>query len=140
MHERKIETKRKFTEKNTHTFINASFNVSVIKIAFGNRSSMFFFSLLFTIADKCKLVKGPKPLTHFKFYLDIEKHHIENKIEKTIRELGGVSKRFYVFRIFVASKFLYFFFHKRKQSKDTHTNGLFMFYSFSLSNFSWRRQ
>ncbi|XP_055319868.1 uncharacterized protein LOC129577232 isoform X2 [Sitodiplosis mosellana] len=38
---------------------------------------------------KCKLVKGPKPLTHFKFYLDIEKHHIENKIEKSIRELGG---------------------------------------------------
>ncbi|XP_031640460.1 protein chiffon isoform X2 [Contarinia nasturtii] len=38
---------------------------------------------------KCKLVKGPKPLLHFKFYLDIEKQHIVNKIEKTIRELGG---------------------------------------------------
>lgn len=48
------------------------------------------------IADKCKLVKGPRPLTHFKFYLDIEKHLIEKKIEKTIRELGGVSNHIIV--------------------------------------------
>lgn len=29
-------------------------------------------------------------MINFKFYLDIEKHHIETKIEKNIRELGGV--------------------------------------------------
>ena len=53
---------------------------------------LFFFAFFYlSFSDKCKLVKGPKPLTHFKFYLDIEKHHIENKIEKSIRELGGVS-------------------------------------------------
>lgn len=54
------------------------------------------YFLTFQFSDKCKLVKGAKPLTHFKFYLDIEKHHIENKIEKTIRELGGVSKLVFV--------------------------------------------
>lgn len=66
-------------------------SVQMFEIRFSRFNSQFS---LFTISDKCKLVKGPKPLTHFKFYLDIEKHHIENKIEKTIRELGGVSKIF----------------------------------------------
>lgn len=58
---------------------------------FESISNYFLPPIFVFFLDKCKLVKGPKPLIHFKFYLDIEKHHIENKIEKTIRELGGVS-------------------------------------------------
>lgn len=38
-----------------------------------------------------KLVKGPTPLVHHRFYLDIQKHQLANKIEYTIKELGGVS-------------------------------------------------
>lgn len=43
------------------------------------------------IPDKCKLIKGQKPLINYRFYLDIEKHHISSKIETKIKELGGVS-------------------------------------------------
>lgn len=51
----------------------------------------------YIFADKCKLLKGSKPLLNHKFYLDIEKHHISNRIELKIKELGGVSKFFYIF-------------------------------------------
>lgn len=40
-------------------------------------------------ASKVKLVKGPTPLVHHRFYLDIQKHQLANKIEYTIKELGG---------------------------------------------------
>lgn len=50
-------------------------------------------------ADKCKIIRGPKPLINFKFYLDIGKHHIESKIEKNIRELGGVRIVWFSFSI-----------------------------------------
>lgn len=43
------------------------------------------------LPDKVKLVKGDKPLIHHKFYLDVEKYNIANKIENQIKELGGVS-------------------------------------------------
>lgn len=49
---------------------------------------------LFTFTDKVKLVKGAKPLIHHKFYLDVEKHNVANKIENQIKELGGVSIHF----------------------------------------------
>ncbi|KAJ6645692.1 Protein chiffon [Pseudolycoriella hygida] len=39
--------------------------------------------------NKCKLIKGQKPLINYRFYLDIEKHQIANKIETKIKELGG---------------------------------------------------
>lgn len=48
-------------------------------------------SLTNDIADKCKIIKGQKPLINYRFYLDIEKHHIASKIETKIKELGGVS-------------------------------------------------
>ncbi|XP_037025088.1 protein chiffon isoform X2 [Bradysia coprophila] len=40
-------------------------------------------------SHKCKLIKGQKPLINYRFYLDIEKHHISSKIETKIKELGG---------------------------------------------------
>lgn len=43
------------------------------------------------VTGKVKLVKGPTPLVHHRFYLDIQKHQLANKIEYTIKELGGVS-------------------------------------------------
>lgn len=49
------------------------------------------------IPDKCKLIKGQKPLINYRFYLDIEKHHISIKIETKIKELGGVSILFILF-------------------------------------------
>ncbi|XP_052869158.1 uncharacterized protein LOC128274864 [Anopheles cruzii] len=39
--------------------------------------------------NKVKLVKGPKPLIHHRFFLDIERHQIAAKIESTIKQLGG---------------------------------------------------
>ncbi|XP_058065385.1 uncharacterized protein LOC131215027 [Anopheles bellator] len=42
-----------------------------------------------TSNNKVKLVKGPKPLVHHRFFLDIERHQIAAKIESTIKELGG---------------------------------------------------
>lgn len=53
--------------------------------------SLDLLDVFCSLLDKCKLIKGPKPLTHFKFYLDIEKHQLQSKIEKAIQELGGVS-------------------------------------------------
>lgn len=47
------------------------------------------------IPDKCKIIKGLKPLVNYRFYLDIEKHHISSKIETKIKELGGVSIFFF---------------------------------------------
>ncbi|XP_063695744.1 protein chiffon [Culicoides brevitarsis] len=38
---------------------------------------------------KVKLVKGANPLVHHKFYLDVERHNVANKIENQIKELGG---------------------------------------------------
>lgn len=49
------------------------------------------------IPDKCKLIKGQKPLINYRFYLDIEKHHISSKIETKIKELGGVSIYLFIF-------------------------------------------
>lgn len=55
-------------------------------------------NLITGIPDKCKLIKGQKPLINYRFYLDIEKHHISSKIETKIKELGGVSILFiYIF-------------------------------------------
>lgn len=34
-------------------------------------------------------MKGPTPLVHHRFYLDIQKHQLASKIEYTIKELGG---------------------------------------------------
>lgn len=49
--------------------------------------------ILCVILGKVKLVKGSKPLIHYKFYLDIEKHNIATRIENKIKEFGGVSIR-----------------------------------------------
>lgn len=40
-------------------------------------------------SNKCKLIKGSKPLVNYRFYLDIENHNVSSKIEHKIKELGG---------------------------------------------------
>lgn len=42
-----------------------------------------------TSSNKVKLVKGPRPLIHHRFYLDIQRYQLANEIETTIKELGG---------------------------------------------------
>ncbi|XP_053682982.1 uncharacterized protein LOC128733432 [Sabethes cyaneus] len=42
-----------------------------------------------TATSKTKVVKGSRPLVHHRFYLDVKNHKLANKIEHTIRELGG---------------------------------------------------
>ncbi|XP_058837939.1 uncharacterized protein LOC131693812 [Topomyia yanbarensis] len=42
-----------------------------------------------TTSNKVKLVKGPRPLIYHRFYLDVQNYKLANKIEYTIKELGG---------------------------------------------------
>ncbi|GLV35989.1 chiffon [Carabus blaptoides fortunei] len=49
-----------------------------------------------TNSSKTTLVKGPKPLLKFKFYLDVKNHCVCSKLEAKIKSLGGVIEVFLV--------------------------------------------